>query len=143
MSAELCIHVMTDDLTEEEVKILLGGSLGSKWFDWQAMAWNQRTGRYDAVMRKVSETPHVVVGDVSWLKAALFEGGEDEFVPDTIGAVASIIGEDLPVLDEDLVNRIIGAYELPNRTNYELAAPEPVVEFLRAHQGQRIFTVSW
>lgn len=142
MSADLTLHVMTPELTEDDVHVLLGGSLGSKWFTWAVMSWNQRTGRYDAVLRKASETPQVHVGEVSWLKAALTED-PDTYVPDVVQAVSDIVGEDLPVIDDALISRVAGAFDVPNRTEYSVSDGRAVVAWLHEHRGERVFTLSW
>lgn len=92
--------------------------------------------------RKISDSPNIWVGSVSWLKAALT--GSDEFVPDPVGAVAERIGEDLPVIDETLIEDIETALARENTTSYETEDEESdVVAFLRKHMGKRAFTVSW
>ena len=100
----------------------------------------------------VDNTDNIWVGEVSWLKAALFEDRES-FVPDVVNAVSDIVGRDLPVIDESMIAHIRAAFDLPNKTakpdgvwggrGYALATVDDVVEFLEARIGCWVFTISW
>jgi hypothetical protein len=68
---------------------------------------------------------------------------DGDYVPSFVQAVVDIIGEDLPVIDEDLINRIKYAAKLKNTTRYELNNVVDIVNFLRQYRGKKIFTVSW
>lgn len=120
MAAEFNIHVL-EGATEDDLAAFFVSS-----------------DAYDVV----AKTPSVTVGDVSWLKAAVFED-DDTFIPDPIGKIAELIGEDLPVCDDALIAQITAALNVPNRTDYELKDSEKVIAFLNAHKGKRLFHVSW
>jgi hypothetical protein len=92
--------------------------------------------------QKMAETPNIWVGEVSWLKAAFCEDNET-FIPDAINKISDIIGEDLPVIDDDLINKIAEAMKLPNKTSYSLENAETVIAFLNQYRGEKVFTISW
>lgn len=89
-------------------------------------------------------TPQVWVGEVSWLKAALFENGEETFVPNAVGRLAQLFDDDSGVIiTDDFITRAANAMMEDNQTSYSVASPEPIVEFLQKHLGKRAFTISW
>jgi hypothetical protein len=93
-------------------------------------------------MNKVLELPHINVGEVSWLKAAV-TGDSGEFVPDPISQVSDLVNEEHPVITDDLIDGVEAALYRKNNTSYDVSKPGPIVEFLRQHKGKRAFTVSW
>jgi hypothetical protein len=136
MAADLHIHVL-EGASESDLAVFHAHTLGTKYFDL--------TKRYDPTgpeWERVGETPNVWVGEVSWLKAAVF-GEAETFIPSTVQKVHEIIGEDLPVIDDGLIERIKEAFTLDNVTSYGLAECAKVTEFLEAHRGKQAFTVSW
>lgn len=137
MAADLHIHIVPDDLEEGVIAAFFSNTLGSKYFG----------GRFsdevrDAAFPRIAETPSVWIGEVSWLKAALF-GDSGTFVPSTVQLVQDAIGEDLPTLDDELERKILAAFETTNETGYSLATADDVRAFLAEHKGKRLFTVSW
>ena len=101
----------------------------------------------------VSSTPSVFVGEVSWLKAALFCDAET-FIPDAVGKVSEILSREmLPLISDELIAEIAKAMTLPNQTakeggvylgaGYTVAAANDVVCFLERHKGKRAFAISW
>lgn len=137
MAADMCIHIF-QGITEDDLRIFFSNALGSKYFGTVAPSDEE----LDQAFHKIARTPNVWVGEVSWLKAALFED-EEKYIPTAIEQIHEIIGEDLPVIDDELIARIEQALRLPNKTRYRVAKPEEVVEFLRKYKGERCFTVSW
>lgn len=103
-------------------------------------------------LRRVIKSDQVWIGEVSWLKAALMEDSE-AYVPYPVARVHRSVmdtskgvnsqGLRLAVLDQALRSRILEALELPNQTTYQVADPKDVDEWLAAHMGDQIFTVSW
>ena len=83
------------------------------------------------------------VGEVSWLKAAIFEDPET-FVPDTIGKISELL-PDFHTITPELIEQFDAAFELPNTSSYGIktAKRERVREFLEKHAGEQAFTVSW
>jgi hypothetical protein len=139
VSADLHIHVFADgELTEEDFKVFFGHTLGSKWFDFDGCTREEE----NAAWHKISDTPNVWVGSVSWLKAALFEDS-DQYVPSGVAQVSDVIGEDWPIVDDALIEAISKALASDNKTAYAVTEPGSVVDFLKQHKGKRAFTVSW
>jgi len=145
MSADLHIHVL-EGATEDDLAVFFSNTMGSKWFrpvsgSTESPSWN-----------RVIRTPNVWIGEVSWLKAALFDDAE-AYIPDTVQSISDIIGEELPIIDDNLIGRIIGEFNLTNKTEkpdsvwdgkgYALANPYGVRSFLEEHKGKRAFTISW
>jgi hypothetical protein len=91
----------------------------------------------------VSNSSNVWIGEVSWLKAGLT--GDDGYVPEPVEAVAKLIGEDLPVLDDELRARLNGALGLDQTRapGYDTAEADDVSKWIDEHMSERLFTVSW
>jgi hypothetical protein len=208
VAADLHIHVMTDDMTEEDLACFFSNTLGSKWgpqmlpdnFDdlddeakktawrgfnggtvfenhcemngkwWQlskeereaeASRWGMSTKFRDENPEnlphfsqcihwsRIANSPNIWIGEVSWLKAQLFDK-PGQFIPEPVGHISDAIDEDMPVIDDDLIELIMEAFTLPNSTGhgdfkvFEVTdRGEKVREFLEEHRGKRCFTVSW
>lgn len=139
MSADLHLHIF-EGIVEDDLKVFFSNSLGSKYCNVPSRGagnddWNKS-------FTKLADTPNIWIGSVSWLKAGL-SGDSDTFVPSTIGKVQELIGEDLPTLDDDLIQRILDAFKLENKTSYSLQQVQCVKKFLDEHKGKKVFTVSW
>jgi hypothetical protein len=142
MAADLHIHIKTENVTDRDLQIFFSSSLGSKYCHFPLMQkWDPEEERRSN--KSVCESPNIWIGEVSWLKAALFEDGEDTFIPTTVQKVQDLIGENLPILDEKLIENIFDAFILDNKTSYKLADPREVVKFLMKYIGKPVFTVSW
>lgn len=135
MAADLHIHIKDETITEDVLKGFFASSMGSKYFDINNRGFDKG---YDIVSRTVQ----IWIGEVSWLKAALTEDPET-FVPPTVQQVSDLIGEDLPVLNDELIGKILKAFDAPNSTGYSLAKKEDVEKFLLENKGKQVFTVSW
>lgn len=138
MAADLHIHVLPDDIEEGVLAVMFSNCFGSKHFGPMRVSEGART---EAIMR-VSDMPGVWIGEVSWLKAALFEDSET-FVPGPVQVVQDAIGEHLPRLDPALEQKILEALQVPNTTGYNISEVQPVADFLAKHRNKRLFTVSW
>ena len=94
--------------------------------------------------QRISNSPHVWIGEVSWLKASLFDDA-DSFIPSPVGKVSGIIneGNEHPKITAALIKKVEAAFESVNTTGYNIAKVEDVVEFLKLHKGKRCFIVSW
>jgi hypothetical protein len=136
MAADLHIHIL-EGVDESDLREFFRNTLGSKYFGVVP------SKRDPAIIDKIFSTPAVWVGEVSWLKAALFAGGGSEYVPGPVKQVSEIVGEDLPIIDDALIARIESAMKSANHTSYSVAEASKVVEFLRKHIGKRAFCVSW
>ncbi len=69
MAADLYIHVF-EGISEEDLKVFFSNALGSKWFAGFYAVDDH--GKEEESYANISETPRVWVGEVSWLKAALY-----------------------------------------------------------------------
>lgn len=134
MSADLHIHTMKG-IDEGVLARFFCNTLGSKYFRFTS-GWDEEAHEL------VSATPNIWVGEVSWLKAGLFNDPE-HFVPDVVQAVSEAVGEDLPVIDDAFIEKISIALDSGNTTSYRTAEREAVLAFLNEHRGERAFTVSW
>jgi hypothetical protein len=134
MSADLCIHIF-EGIAEEDLAEFNSHTFGSKYFDLSKKSFSNE------VFDKILGTERIDVGEVSWLKAAVTDS--DEFVPGPIGKLVDIIGEDLPVIDDELIAKIGEAMKVPNKSGYSIKSEHDVVTWLQARKGKRIFTVSW
>lgn len=166
MAADLHIHVLTDDITEDDMLIFNGNHMGSHYWCWEYPPMEGEEGfcvdgRENHKRRlqlyaahgdeheldrlgysKIANTPDIWIGEVSWLKAAICES--DEFLPGPVVAVSELIPDyPHPVLTTGLMDQIISAMDVPNKTQYTVATVETVKEFLQQHLHKRIFTISW
>lgn len=134
MSADLSIHIF-EGINESHLRRFSSNTMGSKYFN--------PSPKYDSeIFGIIGDTPSIWIGEVSWLKAGLFED-EDAYIPTPVGDVVEIIGEELPIIDEEFIVKIDAALKLENITGYKVTEPEPVIAFLRKHIGKQVFTVSW
>jgi hypothetical protein len=155
MAADLYIHVL-EGCTEEDLRIFSHRVLGSKHFDpWGNPSYDpdnrpefepaypgERDTDQNLAWNRVSRTPSVHVGEVSWL-SAMIAGDEENFVPNCVSHVQRVIGEKLPVLDQKLRDQILVGFLLPNQTSYALNSMSTVRAFLDAHLGKQLFCISW
>jgi hypothetical protein len=145
MAADLHIHLLAEDasqqgMTEEDLPVFFGSTLGSKYFT--GLGWQYPFSAKEPLYEKTSHDDNIWIGEVSWLKAALFEDAET-FVPDAVGAISEIIGEDLPVIDDELIAQVDEALKLKNTTSYSLANAQEILDWLNQHKGRRAYTISW
>lgn len=142
MAADLHIHIMTDDVDEDDLRKFFSRTIGHKWGkslpSEESISWEENL----ELMTKLNSTPNVWVGEVSWLKAALFED-DDTYIPDPIGKLSELIDDGVTTIDEKFITMVEKAFGHPNQTDYSIANVTEVVEFLREHIGKRIFAVSW
>ena len=136
MAADLHIHIF-EGIAEKDLSGFFANTWGSKYFNLgKGSSWD------DPSRKKVGDTPSVWVGEVSWLKAALFDDSE-AFIPDPVGAISELVGEDLPVIDDSFMEKVKEAMAMPNETGYSLAHAEEILAFLEEHKGKQVFTISW
>ena len=86
--------------------------------------------------------PSVWVGKASWLKADLF-GETEAYVPAALRDIEAIVGANLPVIDEVLIEHVRHALRQNNTTAYPLAEAADIVTFMDAQRDHRAFTVRW
>lgn len=148
MAADLHIHIMTDDVDENDLRAFFSNNMGHKWYQPMSiparpaeagiMEWED----YQEILDKIAKTPDIWIGEVSWLKAALFEDSET-YIPDPIGDLEELIDDGVTVINEKFITMVEEAFKQPNDTTYQIANVTEIVEFLREHAGKRIFAVSW
>jgi hypothetical protein len=93
----------------------------------------------------IENTKNIWIGEVSWLKAGLFEDGK-KYIPTTVMEVSSAIhAEDfgLKVIDDDLIETVTKAFDKENTTGYKIAKKKEVIEFLSKYKGKKCFQISW
>ena len=99
------------------------------------------------------ETHNVRVGEVSWLKADLFND-TNTYIPNTILRINKLIPPyKLTEITDDLILEVKKAFDLPNNTikekgvwdgeGYFVSEATPVIEFLEKYKGKKAFTISW
>lgn len=141
MAADMYLH-SGKGLTEEDYECFLSHTLGSKYFDPAAECADQKMSytckHWDAMVKSDS----FKVGEVSWLKAALFD--DDSFIPDPIECLAELV-EDHPALTPKLKDDIIKASQMENKTRYNMLieSEQSFTEWLDANMGHVIFQISW
>lgn len=139
MAADLHIHVF-EGIDEEVLRAFFSNILGSKWFNPNS-GLPRGARQWEAAVRCIEKTPQIWIGEVSWLKAALY--GLESFVPEPVRQIHELIGEDLPTLDDVLEKNILAAFAAENATGYRLARVDDVRAFLAEHKFKKLFVVSW
>lgn len=146
MAADLHIHVLTDGVSEDDLRSFFSNTLGSKYFSPLAvggMTWEQKYGEGSA-HKRISDTPNIWIGEVSWIKQALIGEEEGEYVPGLVQSISTLVGEDLPVIDDEFIGRVQKAFaDSSSHQFYRTADVGEVVQFLNSHRGQKVFQVSW
>jgi len=139
MAADQHIHIF-EGLTEDDLALFFSSTMGSKWFNLDRQREKSTSKIYD----KIAKTPQVHVGEVSWLKAGLFEDSHT-YIPPPIQRIAELIpeGEDPVLITPELIEEVSKALHLPNTTPYHIEPAEEILTFLRQHTGKKAFTVSW
>ena len=125
MSADLHLHIAEND---EILK--------------KAIRFTELFCPYDEqLFHDISETPNKWIGEVSWLKAMIFED-DDTFIPNPVGEVSIIVGQ-YKIIDNELIKKIKNAMTKNNTTEYDVAEADDVIEFLKKYKGKFVFQVSW
>lgn len=86
--------------------------------------------------------PFPPAGEVSWLKAALFDDVET-FIPEPVSRVRDCIGEGFVLLTEEKLAAILADFHEKNATQYGIARGKEGQDFLLPYLGSEIFTISW
>lgn len=142
MAADLHIHIY-EGVEEKDMANFFSNTLGSKHFNPQPAGHISKYTNPASSWYKVGDTPNIWIGEVSWLKASLIEDGAHDYIPSTVKAINEAIGEDLPILTDELIEKICAAFDLPNTTEYNLATADKVRPFLEEHRGKKVYTISW
>lgn len=135
MAADLHIHILTDYFGEKDYIAMNRNTMGSYYFDLSRY-------NYDPdLMDRCFDTPNFWVGSVSWLKAVI--SNDDSYIPSAVAQIATIVGENFPVIDDGLIQRIVSAMDSPNDTIYSLCDKSELKEWLEKYRGEKVFTISW
>lgn len=89
----------------------------------------------------INHTPNVWVGEVSWVKAQLFN--DDGYIPPAVGKIQELVGETFPVIDDQFLANVESAMLSANHSAYGTTSALTVLNFLRRFMGHRCFVVSW
>lgn len=139
MAADLHIHIL-ETATEDDVVLFQCNTFGSKRFNLHR--YKEANARKDLYIL-IFDQPNIWIGEVSWLKSALSDN-KAEYVPKPVESIYELIGEDFPILTDDLIAKIIRSLNLENKTQYELNSNElELLLFLDTHKGKKCFTISW
>lgn len=57
--------------------------------------------------------------------------------------IQDLIGDNLPIITDGLIESVKKAFIFPNSTFYHLANGDEVCSFLEEHKGKKCFTISW
>lgn len=71
---------------------------------------------WEAARRTYEREPNVWIGQVSWLKAGLFE--DAGWIPNAVGQISWLVGHEGITLTPGLAGAIMASLNLPNRSNY-------------------------
>ena len=126
MAANLNIHILTEEFTEEHYIAFQSNTLGGGHFNPGYDKQFEKENNCD-LFTMCCDTPHVWVGEVSWLKAALFES--DEFIPGPIAEISKTIGDNCPIINDTLIRNVKNAMTLPNTTGYSLCNGKEIISF--------------
>lgn len=145
MSADFTLHIY-EGINEDTLRLFKLNTIGSAYFDIRFLGRMNMERWTDAALR-VGDTPNYRVGEVSWLKASLFEDGEEDFVPNPIMNLSKVFPEakadDLTVITDEVIEKTKEAFGDPNQTSYQVEELEPLIDFLVEHKGKKVFSVSW
>jgi hypothetical protein len=151
MAADLAIHIRTKDIDDDVFEVFFSNTLGSKYckglfftlsLQESRQAEEKIKKKYGKETYEIMENlPHVYIGEVSWLKAGLTEDYET-YIPDTIDKINEIF-EDHPIITDEVIEQVKAAYELKNKTSYDVSSSKNVIKFLEEYKGCEAFTISW
>jgi hypothetical protein len=94
---------------------------------------------------KVSELPHIVIGEASFLKASL-TGDRKTFIPGVIDKLSRLIptadSGNTIIIDDALIAYVREAVKTPNESSYEVyKKPEEIVKFFEDNKGKPCFAI--
>lgn len=115
MSVDIIIHVFENGLTKEDLRAFFSHTLGSKYFN--LLRDDHKAN--EVATDKMELTDQFNLCEVSW------------DTPTWAQKIINIIGEDLPFIDNDLIEKI-----RPH-------ADQNLIFWLEQHKGKQIFVVFW
>jgi hypothetical protein len=159
MSADLHIHILESPATIQDFIHDNANVLGSKYFDVEEChchdvynsesmvdheAWARARNQWliETPCGRIGNTPNIWIGEVSWLKAALFE--DNKYIPEPVMAVRELLGDDPVLITEEFIQAVSDALTQQNTTHYSVTnRVDEVVAFLRMHLGKLAYPISW
>lgn len=158
MSASLTIHIAPSEIVEDVKEFLrktswnsIKGNCAEEWLingEWKhiddvslneidsVQDFRRVPLRYDE--DAVYNAPGTYIGEVSWMKAAIFENSE-RYIPTTVELISALVGKNLPEITDEFIDEVRKAFDEPNTTSYGLADRDTVIAFLAEHKGSRVF----
>lgn len=145
MAVDFQMHVALSDQDIKDYKIAHADTIGSKYENINLNmtveeAELHRQCILESFMR-LDSRPGIHLGTLSWLKFGLT--GDDQYTPGALVQISELIGEDFPIIDEELIEKIEHILDtVPNLTTYFVIGSEPVVKFMRKYIGKRVYTLT-
>jgi hypothetical protein len=143
MSADLVLYTFKEEDSELVESLYMksqANTLGSKYFTWDAIVAatdNSLDALFD-LFEVVSD--RCWIGEVSWLKATLLDDDES-FIPDLVGFVSELIGEEFPVITDELISKV-NDFSFESHEHYSNISKEDLINFLEKNKGYKTFTLS-
>lgn len=131
-----------DDITESDIRCFKSHSLGSRFFNLRGGCGTSMCIHWQRIM----ESDSVGLGEVSYLKAAIFD--DESYVPTGLTLIDTLIGEELPLLDVDMAVEIIVTLRRGSEGRESLYPTiahddHKLREFINRNIGSRLFLVAW
>lgn len=134
-AAWLC--VLEAPATKADYDLLFTSGGDGVSFTCRNFALDYRPNRIPAALRqahkRISQMARVHIGNGEWLS----EDGEK--VPPTVEAILDIVGDEPTEITDDLINRIIPTFELPNSTALPVGNDTEIVNWLHQQKGKQVF----
>jgi hypothetical protein len=147
MAADMKLHVTRlaggSDVDEGDFALFFSSMPGSKWLNLSAERRLGYREAWSALYPKFAALPSFWLGEVSWLKARAL-GDSERYVPHPLQVVHDIIGEELPAIDDALIEQLVAAMSCENHTDYAVSRElERLRAWLEQYRDWRIFSISW
>lgn len=138
MADVLALHIL-QDVTEDEVRAFND----SHPYNRRTESNDHSKGPKEILYYKVRQTPYIYVGELSWDKAHIYVDGRNKYIPKSVAAINSLVGEHFPVIDDEFIAKVKETLGLKNSTEYGLKDPDSVISFLEEYRGKKCFCASW
>ena len=98
--------------------------------------------KWNKLYQKFGDTPQFDVGEVSFLKASLFDD-QETFIPSLVGVCCEVINDGCIITDEVIDQIRAGMIDNPNTTSYSTCESDKLVEWLKKYMGKYVFSIAW
>lgn len=102
----------------------------------------ERGKKWNNLYQKFGDTPQFDVGEVSFLKASLFDDG-DRYIPSLVGVCCEVIDDGCIITDEVIEQIRAGMMDNPNTTTYSTCEVDKLAEWLKKYMGEYVFSIAW